>query len=100
MTSRDAAVALPPPKPLMRGVSHAGVAVLAPLGLVALLLLAGSPSAYVGAAIFAASVCGLYTTSATYHLLPWRGLWRRVIGRLDRSMIFALIAGTYTPFCL
>jgi hemolysin III len=42
----------------------------------------------------------LYTTSATYHLVPWRASWRGVMKRLDHSMIFALIAGTYTPFCL
>jgi hemolysin III len=42
----------------------------------------------------------LYTTSATYHLAPWSARLRRVVKRLDHSMIFILIAGTYTPFCL
>jgi hemolysin III len=42
----------------------------------------------------------LYTTSATYHTIKWRSPWRGVMMRLDHSMIFALIAGTYTPFCL
>jgi len=43
---------------------------------------------------------GLYTASTLYHLLPLsaRGLAR--LRRLDHLMIFALIAGTYTPFCL
>jgi hemolysin III len=42
----------------------------------------------------------LYTTSASYHLAPWPDRGRAVIMRLDHAMIFALIAGTYTPFCL
>jgi len=43
---------------------------------------------------------GLYTASTLYHLLPLsaRGLAR--LRRLDHLMIFALSAGTYTPFCL
>ena len=95
MTVRETAIAIPAPKPLMRGTLHAATAALAPFGLVLLLLIADSPSAYVGASIFAASLCALYTTSATYHLGPWRGWTRGLMRRLDHSMIFALIAGTY-----
>jgi hemolysin III len=84
----------------MRGTLHAAMAVAAPFLLVALILSADSPRAYVGASIFAASLCALYTTSATYHLGPWRGWVRGLMLRMDHSMIFALIAGTYTPFCL
>jgi hemolysin III len=88
------------PRPLLRGVSHLLTAIVAPFGLVALLLLADSPRRYVGAAIFATSLILLYWASANYHLAPWparlRGLWQRV----DHAMIFVLIAGTYTPFCL
>jgi hemolysin III len=76
------------------------MAALAPFGLVLLLLIAHSPRGYVGASIFAASLIALYTTSASYHLIPWRGALRGLMKRLDHSMIFALIAGTYTPFCL
>lgn len=89
-----------PPRPLFRGIMHGTIAVLAPAGLVLLLLLADSPRAYVGAAVYAASVMLLYTTSASYHLAPWPDRLRRVMKRLDHSMIFVLIAGTYTPFCL
>jgi hemolysin III len=42
----------------------------------------------------------LYTTSASYHLAPWSARLRRIMMRVDHSMIFVLIAGTYTPFCL
>lgn len=84
----------------MRGVMHLLMAVAAPFGLVALLLLADSASGYVGAAIFSSSLMALYTTSATYHMVPWPRNLRGIMKRLDHSMIFALIAGTYTPFCL
>jgi hemolysin III len=84
----------------MRGTLHAAMAAFAPFGLVLLLWIADSPRAYVGAAICGASLIALYTTSASYHLAPWPQNWRGIMKRLDHSMIFALIAGTYTPFCL
>ncbi len=89
-----------PPRPAFRGVLHLVAAMLAPVGLAVLLLIAGSPSAYVGAAIFATTLMLLYASSASYHLAPWPAGPRRIMKRVDHSMIFVLIAGTYTPFCL
>jgi hemolysin III len=87
-------------KPLLRGVTHLVTALLAPAGLVTLLLLADSPRAYVGASIFATSLILLYGSSANYHLGPWSRRWDGAMKRIDHSMIFVLIAGSYTPFCL
>lgn len=87
-------------RPVLRGVSHLGAAIAAVLGLPVLLLIAGSPREYVAAALFAASLVLLYATSAGYHLIAWRPALRGLIRRLDHSMIFVLIVGTYTPFCL
>ncbi len=87
-------------RPALRGVLHLIAALLAVAGTVWLLLLADSPSGYVGAALFGTSLMLLYGTSATYHQVTWRSSWRRVVKRLDHAMIFVLIAGTYTPFCL
>lgn len=87
-------------QPLLRGVSHLGAAIAAPAGAAWLLLIADSPSAYVGGAIFAASLILLYGTSASYHRMSWKPTLRRVLRRLDHAMIFVLIAGTYTPLCL
>ena len=89
-----------PPRPMMRGVLHLCVAVVAPLGMVLLLLLADSPKGYAGAAIFGTSLLLLYASSANYHLAPWPDRLDRIWKRVDHSMIFVLIAGTYTPFCL
>ena len=46
-------------------------------------------------------MAALFGTSALYHRVTWASLAaRRWMRRLDHSMIFCLIAGTYTPFAL
>jgi hemolysin III len=88
-------------RPLLRGVSHVIAAIVATtLGAPALLLIADSPRAYVGAAIFGASLILLYSTSAAYHRINWTPLFRAIISRMDHSMVLVLIGGTYTPYCL
>ena len=43
----------------------------------------------------------MFGTSALYHRVDWRTLSaRRWVRRLDHTMIFVLIAGSYTPFGL
>jgi hemolysin III len=88
-------------KPKLRGVSHEW-AFFASLGFgAALILLAKTPKATFAVAIYAVSLSALFGTSALYHRVNWTRpnvrLWMR---RLDHSMIFFLIAGTYTPFAL
>ena len=87
-------------RPALRGFLHVGAVAAAIAGAVVLLLLADSPSGYVGGAVFGASLILLYVTSATYHRVIWNTRLRRLGKRLDHAMIFVLIAGTYTPFCL
>ncbi len=87
-------------RPALRGVFHLGAAVAAVAGTVPLLLIADTARAYVGAAVFAASLILLYSTSAGYHRITWTPRLRGIAKRLDHAMIFVLIAGTYTPFCL
>jgi hemolysin III len=88
-------------KPRLRGVSHqwAFFAFLA-FG-VALVAAAPDGRATVATAVYAASVVGLFGTSALYHRVTWASAAaRRWMRRLDHSMIFVLIAGSYTPFAL
>jgi hemolysin III len=88
-------------KPRLRGVFHqwAFFAFLA-LG-VTLVATAPGGRATAAAAIYAASVAGLFGTSALYHRVTWASAAaRRWMRRLDHSMIFVLIAGSYTPFAL
>lgn len=87
-------------KPRMRGRLHQ-VAFFAslPAG-VALVALARTGQARVGAGVFAASLAGVFGASSAYHRLAWTEAARRRMKRLDHSMIFVLIAGTYTPVSL
>ena len=50
--------------------------------------------------VFGASLFLLYTASTLYHLLPVSDDGTQVLRRIDHSMIYVLIAGTYTPICL
>ena len=54
----------------------------------------------VAAAAFAISVASMFGASALYHRVNWSPAHRRWMRRLDHAMIYALIAGTYTPFGL
>ncbi|MGI8632535.1 MAG: PAQR family membrane homeostasis protein TrhA [Solirubrobacterales bacterium] len=90
-----------PVKPLLRGVSHQVAAIVfAGLG-IALVIVADGSRATTAAAIYAFSVVALFTTSAAYHRITWATARARLLmRRLDHSMIFVMIAGTYTPFAL
>lgn len=87
-------------RPTWRGWLHAAAfVVVLPAGLF-LLRSAESTAARIAVAVYWASLAGLFGTSATYHRVartPRAVLWFR---RADHSMIFLLIAGTYTPVCL
>ena len=87
-------------RPLLRGKLHLGAAVAATIGFVVLVLLADSTKAYVGGAVYALSLIALFTTSGVYHSVEWGPRMRGVLKRLDHAMIFVMIAGGYTPFCL
>ncbi|MCX6118322.1 MAG: hemolysin III family protein [Proteobacteria bacterium] len=50
--------------------------------------------------IFGISIVFMYGSSAAYHLLHVSDQTRKALRRVDHTMIFFLIAGTYTPFCL
>ena len=87
-------------KPRLRGRLHQlAFFVSIPAGITLVALARGS-KARVGAAIFAASLTGLYGVSGAYHRGRWSVAAGRVMKRLDHSMIFVLIAGSYTPLTL
>jgi hemolysin III len=85
------------------GLTHLLGAVLGAFGLVYLVTRGariGSPWAIVSCSIFGASLILLYSSSAIYHLLHVSEKRQQFFRRLDHTMIFVLIAGSYTPFCL
>lgn len=75
-------------------------AVIALVLLVILATLMGKVLHVIGFAIFGASMIMLYTTSSIYHLFQNGTKGKRIMQRFDHSMIYILIAGTYTPICL
>ena len=89
-----------PVKPRWRGVMHQYAFFVSVVLGAALVIVAPDGQARLAVAIYAFSVSGLLGTSALYHRLTWRPRARAWMRRLDHSMIFVLIAGTYTPFAL
>lgn len=88
------------PKPRLRGRLHQGAFIASiPAGVI-LVLVAPPGRARVACLIYALTAIGLFGVSAAYHLGDWSEEANARMRRLDHSMIFVLIAGTYTPFCL
>jgi hemolysin III len=86
------------PKPRWRGRLHQIAFIVSiPQGL-ALVVAAASMVSRVSAAVYALSLSGLYGVSASYHRIGWTPKALGRMRKLDHSMIFVLIAGTYTPF--
>ncbi|WP_442598883.1 PAQR family membrane homeostasis protein TrhA [Neobacillus sp. D3-1R] len=88
----------------INGLTHLVGAILSFIALLAMVIktsmTTGSPLAITAVIIFGLSMILLYSASATYHMVMARDKVIAFLRRLDHSMIFILIAGTYTPFCL
>jgi hemolysin III len=101
LASMTSLPSLPDVKPRLRGVFHQWAFFVSLAAGAALVALAPAGRATIATAIYAATVCGLFGVSAVYHRVNWvSAAARRWMRRLDHSMIFCLIAGTYTPFAL
>jgi hemolysin III len=88
-------------KPLLRGWLHTYaffVATVAGIVLCSLAATRPGTAALVSSAVYSVSVCGLFGVSALYHRRVWSRRGFALMRRLDHSMIFIFIAGTYTPF--
>lgn len=90
-----------PLKPRMRGWLHLWSLVGSVFACAALISVAGAlvgTSAAVATAVYTLTTFGLFGISALYHRHTWVDpARRRLMKRLDHSMIFLFIAGTYTP---
>ncbi|HSP28539.1 MAG TPA: hemolysin III family protein [Ilumatobacteraceae bacterium] len=87
-------------RPAWRGKMHSWAFFASIPAGIALIALAQGVAATVGAAIYSASLLLLFGTSASYHRLARSERARSIMQRLDHSMIYVLIAGTYVPLCL
>ena len=100
MSAASTAIGEERTRPRFRGVTHKYAFYASLITGAVLLVAAPTRKAGAAAAIYAASVSALFGTSALYHRITWQPSARRWMRRLDHSMIFILIAGTYTPFAV
>jgi hemolysin III len=87
-------------RPRLRGRLHAIAAALAVAALPLLVHSAGSVEATVAAWIYGVSSVLCYLTSSLYHMVARTERARALLRRADHSMIYVLIAGSFTPVCL
>jgi len=83
--------------------THLCGAILSAAGLVWMLLKAlrqPSPEYLISALVFGASLILLYSASTCYHWLKASSKTIKILRKIDHSMIYVLIAGTYTPICI
>ena len=88
----------------INGFRHLGGAILSFIGLLALIIKTTISSNSIidvtAVIIFGISMILLYAASAIYHLVVASEKVLVFLRKLDHAMIFILIAGSYTPFCL
>jgi hemolysin III len=90
-------------RPRMRGWLHLyafGVSIVGGVVLVSLAATRPGWASFWSTVVYAVTVCGLFGVSALYHRKLWGPRGYAVMKRLDHSMIFVFIAGTYTPLCV
>ena len=91
-------------RPRLRGWLHVwafGISVVAGIVLVSVAGATEGAETAFATSVYALTVSLLFGTSAAYHRLNWSTPTRHaLVARLDHSMIFLFIAGTYTPFAL
>lgn len=88
----------------INSITHLAGALFSLIALIAMLIKAISTNAssvgILSVTIFGISLILLYITSGTYHGIISSDKVISILKKLDHSMIFVLIAGSYAPFCL
>ena len=88
-------------RPRLRGVFHEWAFFAAVAAGAMLVVLADGALATFSSWVYAVALAAMFGASALYHRFPWKSAAKRVWARrLDHSMIFVFIAGSYTPFAL
>jgi hemolysin III len=90
-------------RPRMRGWLHLYAFAVSIVGGIVLVAVAADRPGWApfwATLVYAVTVSGLFGVSALYHRKLWGPRGYAVMKRLDHSMIFLFIAGTYTPLCV
>jgi len=86
--------------PTWRGWIHAVACAMAVPGVLLLAIRAEGTAARVSALVYGLGLVIAFGTSACYHRTIRYARAREILRRMDHSMIYVLIAGTYTPLCI
>ncbi len=101
--SESTVVYYSPREEIANAVTHGFATIASIAGLVLLIVFAlkfsGDTVLVTSVTIFGASMILLYLASTLYHAISHPQA-KQVLQLLDHAMIFVLIAGSYTPFCL
>lgn len=81
---------------MLKGWSHL-VAAVAAITLCPILITLSPPGTRAAAAVFSGCVIALFTVSGLFHRFRWGPRMHKLMQTLDHSMIFVVIAATYTP---
>ena len=85
----------------VNSLTHWAGAILALIGLIALLIVGwGAPAKVISLVIYGMSLIFLFSASATYHMVRVKDRALEIFRKVDHAAIYFLIAGTYTPFCV
>ncbi|WP_195923251.1 PAQR family membrane homeostasis protein TrhA [Clostridium tepidum] len=87
----------------LSGLTHLFGAIMSIVGLIILInfsIFQNSPLHVAVFSIFGASLILLYSASSIYHLVTASKKSIKILRRIDHSMIYILIAGSYIPVCL
>lgn len=85
----------------VRGLLHGTAAVAALVGTIYLAYRTwGDTDAFAGVLVFGLALLVMYTVSSLYHSIPWSAPWKRRLQRVDHSMIYLVVAGTFTPIAV
>jgi hemolysin III len=87
-------------RPRLRGVSHQIAFYVALVAGAVLVVRADDPRTMAATAIYVTLLAGMFGVSATLHRSDWGPRAFGWLRRADHAMIFAFIAGTYTPLCM
>jgi hemolysin III len=87
-------------RPRLRGVTHHIAFYVALAAGAALVSRAADPRAMLAVAVYAVFLAGMFGASALLHRSDWGPRAFAWLRRVDHAMIFACIAGTYTPLCV
>lgn len=85
----------------VNSLTHWGGAILALVGLIALLIVGwDTPAKIISFTIYGVSLIFMFSASATYHMVRVKDKALEIFRKIDHAAIYVLIAGTYTPFCI